>query len=478
MTTDVTVNSELVKAASLIDGEVEQPAESFIVTSPATGLAVAEVGEATVADLDRAVAAARRAQPAWAADEEARRKALRDAADVLEANAEELARLVVLETGKPFPIGMYEAFGSAEHLRWIADQEMPQTRLSGEGDVGVQLEWVPVGVVGAIVPWNVPLIMFLHKFAAAARTGNTLVAKPSPFTPVSSLRAAELLNDVLPAGVLNVVAGGDALGRSLVEHPDVDMIGFTGSSETGAKIMASAAPTLKRVSLELGGNDAAIVLPDVDVDAAAQGVFNSAFIMSGQACAAIKRLYVHRDVHAPIVAKLVELAEAAKLGDPFDPETTMGPLMTGEQFAKVSDLVDDVRAVGGRIVTGGERFGEKGFFFEPTIVEDLPSDARLIVEEQFGPVLPVIVYDDLDEAIAQANDTVYGLSASVWSTDTARAAEVARKLEAGTVWVNKHAVVAPPVPFGGVKQSGFGREGGLAGILNYASMRTVDVDAM
>jgi len=446
----------------LIEGEVEHREESFEVRSPATGDVVGNAPEASLADLDRAVAAARRAQPAWAADEALRRKVLHDVADVLEAHAEALATLVADETGKPFGAAMFEPLGAVAHIRWIADQELPATRLSGEGETGVVLEWVPYGVVGAIVPWNVPLIMLMHKFAAMALVGNTVVAKPSPFTPLSSLRAAELVAHVVPAGVLQVLSGGDELGRAIVEHPGIDMIGFTGSSETGSKIMASAARTLKKVSLELGGNDAAIVLPDVDVDAAAERIFGGAFVLSGQACAAIKRLYVHRDVYQPLVDRLVAIAEGTKLGDPFDPATTMGPLSTGEQFARVNELVDAALA--------------EGFFFAPTIVEGLADDARLVAEEQFGPVLPVMVFDDVDDAVARANGTPYGLSASVWSQDAAVAAAVARRLTAGTVWVNKHAVVMPHVPFGGAKQSGFGREGGLAGIINYAQLRTVDVD--
>jgi acyl-CoA reductase-like NAD-dependent aldehyde dehydrogenase len=460
----------------LIDGEVEHREESFDVRSPATGDVVGRAPEASLADLDRAVAAARRAQPAWAADEALRRKVLHDVADVLEAHAEALATLVADETGKPFGAAMFEPLGAVAHIRWIADQELPVTRLSGEGETGVVLEWVPYGVVGAIVPWNVPLIMLLHKFAAMALVGNTVVAKPSPFSPLSSLRAAELVAHVVPAGVLQVLSGGDELGRAIVEHPGIDMIGFTGSSATGSKIMASAARTLKKVSLELGGNDAAIVLPDVDVDAAAERIFGGAFVLSGQACAAIKRLYVHRDVYQPLVDRLVAIAESTKLGDPFDPATTMGPLSTGEQFARVNELVDAARAEGGRIATGGSRVGERGFFFAPTIVEGLADDARLVAEEQFGPVLPVMVFDDVDDAVARANNTPYGLSASVWSQDAAAAAAVARRLTAGTVWVNKHAVVMPHVPFGGAKQSGFGREGGLAGIINYAQLRTVDID--
>lgn len=478
MTQRATESSPVLTPGLLIDGREERGAATFAVRSPATGEVIAQVPDATISDLDRAVTAARRALPAWAADEALRRRVLRDAADILEAHAEELAAIVSGETGKPFGAALFEPMGAAEHLRWIADQELPTTRLSGDDKTGVLLEWVPVGVVGAIVPWNVPLIMVLHKFAAAARVGNTVVAKPSPFTPVASLRAAELLNSVIPAGVFNVLSGADDLGKAMVEHAGIDMIGFTGSSATGSKIMAGAAGTLKRVSLELGGNDAAIVLGDVDVDVAAERIFGAAFVLSGQACAAIKRLYIQRSVYRPLVERLVEIARSAHLGDPFDPGTTMGPLTTGEQFARVSELVEDARASGGNVRTGGDRVGSEGYFFAPTIIEGLSDDARVVVEEQFGPVLPVMAFDDVDEAVARANDTEYGLSASVWSSDPAAAAEIARRLQAGTVWVNKHAVVMPPVPFGGAKRSGFGREGGLAGILNYAELRTVDIDAL
>lgn len=460
----------------LVDGALVDTATSeFEVVSPATGEVFARVPNCGLDELDRAVTAARRAQPAWAAGEAGRRTALGLFADLIEEHAERLAHLLVTENGKPLRAAQGEVHGAVEHVRWLAATEVPTQTISHGAREHVVLEHVPVGVVAAIVPWNAPLVMAAHKVAAAVRVGNSIVLKPSPFTPVATLALAELAATAFPAGVVNVLPGGDELGRAMTVHPGIDLVSFTGSAEVGRSIMAAAAASLKRVILELGGNDAAIVLDDADPDAVAAGLFFSSFLLSGQVCQAIKRLYVHRSLFDAVVDRLVAIAQSAHLGDPFDPAVTMGPLTTAAQRDRVAALVEDARGRGGCIRTGGHPLDRPGFFYAPTIVTGLPDDAPLVAEEQFGPVLPVLVYDELDDAIARANSTEYGLSASVWTSDVTRGAAVARRLVGGSLWINRHAGVDPDIPFGGMRQSGVGREGGLAGLLGYTELRTLAV---
>jgi len=464
---------------ALIGGAlIDIPGARIDVAAPATGEVFAQVPDCVLAELDRAVTAARRAQPAWAADESARRTALLRFASLIEENAARLANLLAQENGKPLRAAQGETFGAVEHVRWTAEAEIATQTVDHPGREQVVLEHVPVGVVAAIVPWNAPLVMAAHKIAAATRVGNTVVLKPSPFTPVATLALAELAAQAFPPGVVNVLPGGDELGRGMTAHPGIDLVSFTGSAAVGRSIMAAAAGTLKRVILELGGNDAAIVLDDADPDAVAPGLFFSSFLLSGQVCQAIKRLYVHRSQYDAVVERLVAIAEAAQLGEPFDEGVTMGPLTTPAQRDRVAALVEDARARGGRVRTGGHAVERPGYFYAPTIVTDLDDDAPLVAEEQFGPALPVLVYDDLDDAIERANGTPYGLSASVWTSDVARGAEVARRLVGGSLWINRHAGVDADIPFGGMRQSGLGRESGLAGLLGYTELRTLAVPTL
>ncbi|WP_300679617.1 aldehyde dehydrogenase family protein [Nocardioides sp.] len=460
---------------ALIDGDLVAAAQTFEVHAPATGEVIASAPDCDLADLDRAVAAARRAQPSWAADEEARRAALHRFADLIGERAEELTGLLAEETGHPVPAAVWEVDGAAHHVRWVADAQVPAydlPDLSGDRTVA---EHVPVGVVAAIVPWNAPLVMAAHKLAAAIRVGNTVVLKPSPFTPLATLQLATLAAEAFPAGVVNILSGGDTLGRTMTTHPGIDLVSFTGSVETGRAIMAAAAPSLKRLTLELGGNDAAIVLDDADPDTIAEGLFQSAFILSGQVCQAIKRLYVHRSVYDAVVERLAAIATAVPVGAPTEPGVAVGPLTTEQQLRRVEELVEDARAAGGQIRAGGHRLERPGYFYAPTIVTGLTDADRLVAEEQFGPALPVLVFDEIDEVVERANGTPYGLSASVWTSDPARGAEVGRRLVGGSVWVNKHAGVDPGIPFGGMRQSGIGRESGLAGLLAFTELRTITV---
>jgi acyl-CoA reductase-like NAD-dependent aldehyde dehydrogenase len=329
-------------------------------------------------------------------------------------------------------------------------------------------------VVGGITPWNVPIVLAMVKVAQALYTGNTLVLKPSPLTPLSTLAVAQAIADIVPAGTVNVLSGGNDLGAWMTSHPGIDKISFTGSVETGRRVLRSAADTFKRVTLELGGNDAAIVLADADVEAAADGIARSAFANCGQICMAVKRVFVPAALHDALVEALAERARRIRTGPGSDPESTMGPLQNRMQFEKVAALLDEVRATpGARIVTGGTVRSDGGYFIEPTIVAGLSDDAPIVREEQFGPVLPVLSYDDVDEAIARANATHFGLGASLWTRDVVRAGDLAGRLEAGSVWINRHGGNAKDVPFGGAKYSGYGREQGVVGLHSYMEMQVL-----
>ena len=411
------------------------------------------------ADLDRAVAAARAAQPGWAAlPDEERAEACRAIAAMLEANAEELARLLTLEQGKPLNgLGSrWELGGAAAWAGYTAGLSLPVEVLQDDNAGRVELHRKPVGVVGSITPWNFPVMIAIWHMVPALRAGNTVVLKPSPLTPLATLRMVELASAVLPEGVLNVVTGDDKdfqLGAAMANHSGIDKIVFTGSTETGRHVMRAAAGSLKRLTLELGGNDAGIVLPDADPAAIAEGLFWGAFINNGQTCAALKRLYVHDSIHDQVCEALVAFAKDIPIGNGLDEASILGPIQNRMQFDKVSRMVTDA-ADRGRVLLGGAP-GE-GLFFPPTIVDGLTNGDMLVDEEQFGPALPVIRYSQVDEAIAAANDNPNGLGGSVWSADLDAARAVALRMECGSAWINKPGAVQPNAPFGGVKRSGMG----------------------
>ena len=417
--------------------------------------------------LDTAVAAAQAAQVLWAREpDEVRKEACRKMAGVLTENAAELAELLTREQGKPLKgLGSeFELGGCAGWAGYAAELDMPVKILQEDETARVEQHRVPVGVVGSITPWNWPLMIAIWHIAPAIRAGNAVVIKPSPFTPLSTLRMVELLNTVLPKGVLNCVTGTGEIGGAMSGHDGIDKIVFTGSTATGRKIMQSAAGNLKRLTLELGGNDAGIVLPDAKPKEIAEGIFWGAFINGGQTCAALKRLYVHDAIYDEMCVELAALAEAIPMGDGLDEASALGPLQNEMQLDKVAALVDDARAQGAKILTGGARLEQPGFFYPITLVADIAAGARLVDEEQFGTALPIIRYSDIDDAIAQANGLDFGLAASVWSSDLDAARNVAAQIEAGTVYINKHGEVAPHIPFGGVKGSGIGVEFGQEGL--------------
>ncbi|MGX5357414.1 aldehyde dehydrogenase family protein [Kocuria sp. KH4] len=439
------------------------------ILDPATGELVGRAPESAVEDLDRALDRARRKQPEWAAVPDAERSALLlRAADAVEANAAALAELLSREQGKPVrngPNALFEVGGAVAWLRATASLPLePETLFDDESGRAV-LSYEPLGVVGAISPWNWPMMISVWQLAPALRMGNTVVAKPSEHTPLSVLGLVHVLNQVLPEGVLTVVAGGREVGEALSRHPGVDKLMFTGSTATGRAIMRSAADSLTRLTLELGGNDAGIVLPDADPEAIAEGLFWGAFINTGQTCAALKRLYVHEDVHDAVCEALTRVAAAMPMGQGRDERNVLGPLQNRAQFEIVADLVEQARAGGGRVLIGGEPAADQpGYFYPTTLVADLDDDNPLVTQEQFGPALPIVKYSTVDEAVRMANRLDVGLGASVWGSDPDRAREVAARLQAGTVWLNKHGAVDPRMPFGGIKSSGFGVEFGVEGL--------------
>ncbi|WP_460775763.1 aldehyde dehydrogenase family protein [Microbacterium sp. GXF7504] len=451
---------------SLIDRVVVDDGRE--IPDAATGEVIGRTARHTVADLERMYEAARAAQKGWAALPQAERDALLNAvADAIDANADELTRLLSREQGKPLegPNARFEVGACSAWLRATAATQVPVEVVVDEPGNRSELIYKPVGVVAAIGPWNWPMMITIWQVAPALKMGNTVVVKPSEYTPLSVQALITVMNDVLPADVLHVVSGDRAVGAAMASHPGFDKIMFTGSTATGKAIIRSSADNLTRLTLELGGNDAGIVLPGTDIAAHADDIFWGAFINTGQTCAALKRLYVHESQYEEVVAALAERAKSTPMGIGLDETNVLGPLQNPQQFGIVQRLVDDARERGARIVAGGAPASDLGpNFFQATIVADIEDGAPLVDEEQFGPVLPVIKYRDVADAVERANALDAALGASVWSDDPAAAREIALQLEAGTVWINAHGGIHPMVPFGGIKGSGYGLEFGVEGL--------------
>jgi len=460
----------------LIDGNLVDSNNKIEVINPANEEIYATCPDATSEQLDEAVSAAVRAFPAWSkASSDERRNCVMKMAKVLEDNAGELIELLIKEQGKPRSNAMQEVQYSSFFAATTAGLELNDEVLQDDDAMHIEVRYKPLGVVGAIAPWNYPLLLGYWKVFAALVTGNCVVLKPSPYTPLTTLRAAELFNEVLPRGVLNVLSGGDELGRKIVEHPGIQKISFTGSSETGKKIVASAAGTLKRVTLELGGNDAAIVLPDAKPKEIAERIFWTAFNNSGQICMAIKRLYVHEDIYAEFCNEISNVARGITVGDGSDESNALGPIQNRAQFDKVCSILDDVRQSNAKILVGGEVPDAPGYHFPVTLVADAKDGDRLVDEEPFGPILPIIKYRDIDNVIERANNSKFGLGASVWTSDVEAGVQLAGRLSSGTAWVNQHSVVLPHIPFGGSKESGLGVEGSVEGLKHFTETQVINV---
>ncbi|WP_339181773.1 aldehyde dehydrogenase family protein [Oceanobacillus sp. FSL W7-1293] len=462
-----------------------QNGQTFDVLNPATEEVIAKVSQADESDLDLAVQAARKAfdEGQWTKMEAAERsRIIYKFADLLEEHKEELAQLESLDNGKPYQQALEDDIeGTIEHFRYYAGWA---TKIFGK-TTNVSPEYAtytvhePVGVVGQIIPWNYPLLMAAWKLGSALAAGCTVVLKPAEDTPLSILYAAKLFKEAgFPDGVVNIVSGpGSVVGNALVTHPQVNKVAFTGSTETGKEIMRKAADDVKEVTLELGGKSPAIVLEDADLETTLDGVFDGTMYNHGQNCSATTRIFVHRSLYDEVLDKLKKKAEETVVGPGLDSATDMGPLVSAKQMNTVLGYIEKGKEEGARLITGGKRTGAQGYFVEPTIFADVEDHMTIAREEIFGPVMSVFVFDEVEEVIQRANDSEYGLAASVWTENIKKGHYIASKLESGTVWVNDFGLELETMPFGGYKHSGIGREmGGDYGISNYVEVKSIFVN--
>lgn len=469
---------------NFVNGQLVGSERTFESLNPATGEVLGLAPISTAEQVKAAIASARAAQPAWAARPDAERKALMmQVAETIKKNAPYLAEWVTREQGKPLgglgpdqvPGARFEVWGCEVWTQVPASLDLPVEVVFEDDTRRDEVHRKPFGVVAAIAPWNWPLLIAVWQMIPSIRAGNTVVIKPSEYTTIGTLELVRLIGEVLPKGVINTVSGPGEVGSWLVSDPGIDKIMFTGSGPTGAKIAEAAARNMVPTTMELGGNDAAIMLPDADPKAMAMGLFWGAFINMGQTCACAKRLYVHESLFEPTVQALKELAEAMPMGNGMNEGMVMGPIQNKMQYDKVVSLVESAKKAGANIVCGGAPRGGPGYFYPLTLVTGLKDGDRLVDEEQFGPVLPIIKYSNVEDAIASANRLDAGLGASVWSSDIEKAKQVAGRIQAGTVWINQHGMIHPMVPFGGVKGSGYGVEFGVDGLKGVTRPQVISI---
>lgn len=459
-----------------IDGELAASAAELPVVDPATAAPFARVPECTREQLDSAVAAAQRAFVAWSEQAfDDRRRLVNAFIERVVADADTLAPLITHEQGKPLAKARSEINSAVFFSRGYAALDLAPEVLRDTPQQRVEVRRRALGVVGAITAWNYPVLLAMWKIVPAVLAGNTVVLKPSPYTPVATLRLGELAQDVFPRGVVNVVSGGNELGEWMTAHPGIRKIAFTGSGPTGKRIMASAAGNLKRLTLELGGNDAGIVLDDVDPAKIAADLFWAKFSNCGQVCAALKRMYVHRGVYRAVCDELVKFAAAVKIGRGTDEGVDIGPIQNRAQYDRVRAMVDEAVNAGAKLLYQSAVPAGPGLFLPVTILTDVTPRMRVVKEEVFGPVLTITPFDDVEDALRAANDTEYGLGGSVWSSDPQRAAKLAARLDSGGAWVNQHPAMGPEIPFGGIKGSGIGVELGRLGLEEYTSVQVLNV---
>jgi len=459
----------------LIGGKLVEGASTMPVINPAKGESFQNAPRANAAQLNEAVAAAKSAFPSWSATSvDERKQLLRSLAERIQANIAEMSDVLTSEQGKPLAQAQGEVFGASYFIGAFVEMDLAPKVLRENDSARIVEYRVPLGVVAAITPWNYPLLLLIQKMAPALLAGNTLVIKPAPTTPLTTLLLGELCAEVFPAGVVNIITDDNDLGAALTSHPDVSKVSFTGSTGTGRKVLGSVAPSLKRVTLELGGNDAALMLDDIDVKAVAAQIYNLATYNAGQTCIAVKRIYVPDSLYENFCEALAHLASESIVGDGFDAATQIGPLQNKAQFEKVKRLLIDTQAQG-RVIAGGKPLDRPGYFIPPTVVCDVADDASIVTEEQFSPILPVLRYSDVNDAISRINNSEFGLGGSVWGKDVERAEQVARRIDSGTVWVNSHMRLDPTIPFGGAKQSGTGVELGQEGLNEYTQLKIVSV---
>ena len=459
----------------LINGDLITTEQQIKVVNPSTEEIFSTCSKASAHNLDEAVKAAKKAQKKWEkSDLQTRQSLLNKIADVLSENSEELARLLTLEQGKTFDNAKGEVEYSIIYCKYFASQEL-KTKVVKEDETSVvELHRKPLGVVAAIAPWNFPLLIAVYKTAPALLAGNSIILKPAPSTPLSTCLFGKLIKEIIPKGLVNIITDENELGPLLTSHADISKISFTGSTATGKKVAESGGPSLKRLTLELGGNDAAIVLDDAKPIKIAEDIFNSAMANTGQICAAIKRLYVHKNIYEEMCDALKKIADSTIVGDGFEQGTDLGPLQNKQQYEKVKNYIEEAKEKG-KVISGGEIPDKPGYFIPITLIKDVEDGLSLVDEEQFGPVLPVIKFNELDEVVEKANASKYGLGGSVWSENTQLARDIAQKLQAGTVWVNQHAAIGPDIPLAGAKDSGIGVEWGEEGLNEFSQIQIVNV---
>ena len=459
----------------LIGGKLVDGDHKLKVVNPATEEVFATVERASQKQAGEAIAAAKAAFPAWSKKPIAERQAIvNKIADAVRDNADELARLMTAEQGKPLPESLGEMAWTEGYLRHYATLAPEMKVVQDDETARVEVHRKPLGVVVGIVAWNFPVLLAAWKIGPALVAGNTIVVKPAPTTPIATLKLAALIKDIVPPGVVNVIADENDLGAFLTSHPDVAKVSFTGSTETGKKIMKSGADTLKRLTLELGGNDVAIVLDDVNVKEVAPKIFDAAMLNCGQVCMAAKRIFVQEGVYDAMAKEMAAIAKDVVVDDGLKQGTRVGPLQNRMQFEKVKGILESARKEGATIV-GGDTGGRSGYFIKPAIVTNVKEGNRIVDEEQFGPVIPLIRFKSDDEIVNRANASPYGLGGSVWSSSFDRARKIAEDIDAGTVWINQHITIGPHIPMAGAKQSGIGVEQSLEGLAEFTQVRVLNM---
>ena len=457
-----------------IGGQAWPTQRQLEVVNPATGMPFAAAPAASAADLDAAVSAARAAWGPWKAlPLETRRGFLVAAANALKAQVDDFTRLFTMEQGRTLEAARQEVLYSASWMKGAARLELPVEVVEETPQRRVELHYEPLGPVCAIVPWNFPLMLAIWKIAPALLAGNTMVMKPSPFTPLLSLKLGELWREILPPGVFNVITGGDELGPLMTAHPGFAKISFTGSTATGKRVLHAASDRLTSVTLELGGNDVAIVLPDIDLDAVVPQLFHGAFYNSAQVCIATKRMYIHDSIYDAVRDRLHAMIRQTVVGDGLQPGVHYGPVQNAPLYQRLLGMMEEARGLGLKLLSGQTPPRGEGYFVPLTLIDNPPDDARVVTEEAFGPLLPLMRFSNVDDVIRRANDSRYGLAGAVWSRNVEQAVAIAKRLETGTVWINQNLQSAPHIPFAGQKESGMGVENGVEGLKSFTQLKTL-----
>ncbi|BCU64157.1 hypothetical protein F941_02243 [Acinetobacter bouvetii DSM 14964 = CIP 107468] len=466
MHTDLIINGQQIQGQAL----------SFAVINPANESVIAEVASASAGQVNDAVRTALQAFKAWknVSDDAVKQAFAKIAADI-RAEKDEIAQLITLEQGKTIGMAQFEVDAGASWIDYLSGLDIPVETIQEPKGKTIKVYNRPLGVVASVTPWNWPFMIAVWHIFPALKTKNCVINKPSEYTPLSTIKLVEIINRHVPAGVCSIVLGKGEIGQALTEHADVAKVTFTGSTRTGQSILSHSVSSLKSVVLELGGNDAGIVLADADVERTAQGIFASAFLNAGQTCAALKRLYVHESVYEALTEKLVQIANAQVIGDGANPEVTFGPVQNKMQYDKVNALIADAVARGGQVLTASKALPDHGYFIAPALIANVQEGIALVDEEQFGPVLPIIKFNAVDEVLERSNNTQFGLGGSIWSTDLAKAEQIASQMETGTVWINSHSDLSPAAPFGGWKLSGLGYSFGLEGLLLFTHKQAVHI---